>query len=224
MKILVLTKDKEFTPATKIAAGLREKGHQVSVHYDNLSTVIGDFDLGISCHYRHIIKQKELDSFRYGVINIHPSLLPYGRGSDPVIWSMLNGLPTGMTIHWIDEGVDTGNILFQMHIARKGMETAEELYERIVNYYDSAFSAFWSGFSMQLEGGWTPKGAKQELLDSPLFVAKHRKDLERVGNLTGSKELMILLALSHSKYNNMYATDENGTKYNITVTIKETER
>ncbi|MFL6054979.1 MAG: methionyl-tRNA formyltransferase [Actinoallomurus sp.] len=51
---------------------------------------------------------------RLGVINIHPSLLPKYRGPLPVQWAVRNGDPEiGVTIHWMDEDLDTGNILVQ---------------------------------------------------------------------------------------------------------------
>jgi methionyl-tRNA formyltransferase len=51
---------------------------------------------------------------RYGCVNVHPSLLPRWRGVDPVFWTLRSGDPeTGITIHLMDEGFDTGPILVQ---------------------------------------------------------------------------------------------------------------
>lgn len=51
---------------------------------------------------------------RLGAVNIHPSLLPRYRGPAPVLWAIRNGDPViGVTVHRIDEGVDTGPILAQ---------------------------------------------------------------------------------------------------------------
>lgn len=46
-----------------------------------------------------------------GVLNAHPGLLPHYRGVDVVAWAALNGDPVGVTVHFVDEGVDTGGIL-----------------------------------------------------------------------------------------------------------------
>ncbi len=46
-------------------------------------------------------------------INMHISLLPYNRGTDPNFWSWLDGTPKGVTIHWMDDGIDTGPIAVQ---------------------------------------------------------------------------------------------------------------
>ena len=46
-------------------------------------------------------------------MNLHISLLPWNRGADPNLWSFLKDTPKGITIHYIDSGVDTGDILLQ---------------------------------------------------------------------------------------------------------------
>lgn len=193
--------------------------------YDKLFPVdvLGElqYDIGISCHYRHIIRRDELDCFKYGVINIHPSMLPYGRGSDPIIWSMIHNVPTGITCHWIDEGIDTGNILFQLEIPRNELETAQELYQRITGYYRYIFPVVWDELYQKLRKGIRPDGKKQKLRDSPFHAAHKRSDLKRLGDLTGSQDLRLLLAMTHSKHNNLYAIDENGDRYNVIVRIEK---
>jgi methionyl-tRNA formyltransferase len=54
---------------------------------------------------------------RLGCLNVHPSLLPNNRGPDPLFWTFRHGeASTGITIHQMDEGLDTGAILLQEHI------------------------------------------------------------------------------------------------------------
>lgn len=50
---------------------------------------------------------------RYGFLNIHPSLLPAYRGPVPVFWQLRDGAETGVTVHYMDEGLDTGDIVAQ---------------------------------------------------------------------------------------------------------------
>ncbi|WP_281279723.1 formyltransferase family protein [Chitiniphilus eburneus] len=71
---------------------------------------------GVSYRYRHIIKKKEIDWFCGKLINLHIAVLPFGRGADPNIWSYLENTPKGVTIHIIDDGIDTGPILMQRHV------------------------------------------------------------------------------------------------------------
>ena len=64
--------------------------------------------------------------------NIHPSYLPFGRGRDPIIWTILNQWPAGATFHLIDEDIDTGPILYQEEIDWKLPITGIELYNRVL--------------------------------------------------------------------------------------------
>ena len=69
---------------------------------------------------------------RYGCINLHVSLLPKYRGSAPVQWSVLNGdAETGVSIMQMDEGLDTGDVLYCKKITIDPEETSGELFDRV---------------------------------------------------------------------------------------------
>jgi methionyl-tRNA formyltransferase len=71
-------------------------------------------DLGIVADFGIILPKKLLDIFPYGVINVHPSLLPKYRGATPVQTAILNGeIKTGITIIKVDEKMDHGPIIYQ---------------------------------------------------------------------------------------------------------------
>lgn len=73
-----------------------------------------DPDLGVSISFGQIFKSNIIHIPRKGIINLHASLLPNYRGLMPNFWVLLNGeKETGITIHYIDEGVDTGRIILQ---------------------------------------------------------------------------------------------------------------
>jgi methionyl-tRNA formyltransferase len=54
---------------------------------------------------------------RYGFLNIHPSLLPDYRGPTPVFWQLRDGAPAGVTVHYMDEGLDAGDIVAQASLS-----------------------------------------------------------------------------------------------------------
>lgn len=88
--------------------------------------------LVISYNYRHIIKKEIIDVLQGNIINLHISLLPWNRGSAPNIWSFIDDTPKGVTIHKMDEGLDTGDILFQKEICfNEEKETLKSSYERL---------------------------------------------------------------------------------------------
>jgi folate-dependent phosphoribosylglycinamide formyltransferase PurN len=74
-------------------------------------------DLIISIYLNQLIKRPLIDLPRCGVINIHPALLPRHRGLFPYFWVITGGeKETGVTIHWVDEKFDTGQLLLQEKI------------------------------------------------------------------------------------------------------------
>ncbi len=72
------------------------------------------FDLAISYTYRFIISQDIIDIFDGNIVNIHNSYLPWNRGADPNLWSIVDGTPRGVTLHYIDSGLDKGEIISQV--------------------------------------------------------------------------------------------------------------
>jgi methionyl-tRNA formyltransferase len=68
-----------------------------------------------------------------GTFNLHASLLPQYRGAAPINWVLINGEPeTGVTTFFIDEKIDTGNIIFSETIAIHPEETAGELHDKLM--------------------------------------------------------------------------------------------
>ena len=76
-----------------------------------------NIDLVISFNYRHILKKNILKKLKRPAINLHISYLPFNRGSHPNFWSFVENSPKGVTIHEIDEGLDTGPIIYQKKIS-----------------------------------------------------------------------------------------------------------
>lgn len=86
--------------------------------------------LVISYNYRHIIKPEIISALHGNIINLHISLLPWNRGSSPNIWSFIYDTPKGVTIHVLDEGLDTGDILLQKKLVfDEEKETLKSSYD-----------------------------------------------------------------------------------------------
>lgn len=89
-------------------------------------------DIMVTCAYGQILSKEILEIPKYGVINIHASLLPKYRGASPIQWSILNGdSKTGVTIMKTELGVDTGDIISQVETPILDSETAGELFDRL---------------------------------------------------------------------------------------------
>lgn len=82
--------------------------------------------------YMRLIGQTLLDEYPKQIINIHPSLLPSFPGIDAVDQAIAAGVKvTGVTIHFVDEGMDTGPIIAQRALEIKESETKEEIEKNI---------------------------------------------------------------------------------------------
>jgi methionyl-tRNA formyltransferase len=82
--------------------------------------------------YGQIIPQSIIDLPRFGILNVHASLLPKYRGAAPIQWAIANGETiTGVTIMQIDAGLDTGDMLLKAEVAISPDETAPELSSRL---------------------------------------------------------------------------------------------
>lgn len=91
-------------------------------------------DLMITCAFGQILSKEILDISKYGVFNIHASLLPKYRGASPVQEAILRGEEeTGISIMKTDEGIDTGDVVLQEKIKIFSDETAGELFNRLSN-------------------------------------------------------------------------------------------
>ena len=81
---------------------------------------IKDCQIGVLFSYGKIIPQNVIDVFEYGILNIHPSILPKYRGASPIISSLLNGdTRTGISIIKLTKDLDAGDILMQKVIEIK---------------------------------------------------------------------------------------------------------
>lgn len=82
--------------------------------------------------YGKIIPKEILEIPKYGCVNLHPSLLPQYRGSAPIQWAILNGdKETGVTTMYLDEGMDSGDIILQTKTLIDKDETSGELWDRL---------------------------------------------------------------------------------------------
>ncbi len=96
-----------------------------------------DSKYGILIDFGIIVSQKVIDSFDYGIINSHFSLLPHLRGADPITWSIANGdSQTGVSLMLIDKGMDTGQLLTQQAIDISPNDTSASLTEKLIGLSD----------------------------------------------------------------------------------------
>lgn len=112
-KIVGKDKTVSFSPVKKLAIEENIPVFQplrIRKDFEELKNL--DIDLIVTCAYGQIIPKEILDMPKYGCINVHASILPKYRGSAPIQWCLFNNDDvTGVTIMYMDEGMDTGDII-----------------------------------------------------------------------------------------------------------------
>lgn len=102
-------------------------------HTDKIIESTEGFELVVSYGYRHILKKNVINSSSAPIINLHISYLPWNRGAHPNFWSFFDSTPSGVSIHLIDEGVDTGPIIYQRYVNfTKNESSFSKTYKRLV--------------------------------------------------------------------------------------------
>lgn len=89
-------------------------------------------DFLFSCYYRHMLKKPLLKLPKKGALNLHGSFLPQYRGRVPVNWALVHGeTETGVTLHYMEEKADQGDIVAQKRVPITGEDTALTLFARV---------------------------------------------------------------------------------------------
>ena len=116
-------------------------------------------DFLVSYGYRYIINQSILNEFPLKAVNLHISFLPRSRGAHPNFWSIVEGSVTGVTIHLLDSGLDTGNILIQREVyIDKDFHTFATSYQLLCSEIERLFSRNWVYIRRSESCGWCQQG------------------------------------------------------------------
>jgi methionyl-tRNA formyltransferase len=90
-------------------------------------------DLGLSVAYDQILRRPVLETARLGFVNFHAGSLPYYRGRNVVNWAIINGeSEIGLTAHYMNEGIDTGDVVLQRALPIAWTDTYGDVLDRVV--------------------------------------------------------------------------------------------
>lgn len=129
-----------------LIAYIEQQGDEASLTEQSLyytSAVLDSTDFVISYGYRHVLGKRLVSRFRGRMINLHISLLPWNRGADANLWSFLDDTPKGVSIHYVDEGVDTGPLLAQRELRFRADETLRTSYNKLSAAMEGLFFDTW---------------------------------------------------------------------------------
>jgi len=147
------------------------------LNQDKVSRAIKNLQpaIGISVMFGYILRPQFLAIFPKGVINLHPAYLPYNRGAYPNVWSIVDGTPAGVTIHYIDAGVDTGDIILSCEVPIEAVDTGESLYHKLENALTRLFVEAWP----LIKSGKAPRIAQENKMATHHNVS----DVERIDRI-----------------------------------------
>jgi methionyl-tRNA formyltransferase len=175
-----------------------------------------NYDILFSLHCVQVFPKELIQ--KISCINIHPGFNPYNRGWYPHVFSIINGLPCGATIHEMDDQVDHGPIIAQKEIKIDLSDTSSTYYEKILAAEIELLNDHLENIINNKYSTVIPdKGNLNKISD---FI--HLCKLEPDQKDTFINHLNKLRALSHNDYLNAYITDSDGKKIYIKIEmIKE---
>ena len=136
-------------------------------------------DIGISAFFGCILKPEMIQIFPSGCINLHSAFLPYNGGWHTNVWPIIDGTPAGVTVHYIDPGVDTGDIIAQRRIPIEPTDTGGSLHEKITRDQVELFKEIWP-LLREGKNSRTPQDLSKATLHRKAEVAEiSRIDLDR---------------------------------------------
>lgn len=175
-------------------------------------------DLVVSCGYRHIVPDGILEVPEMGCLNLHPAYLPYNRGANPNVWSIIEDTPAGVTLHYMDSGVDTGDIVARREVKTDFSDTGKDLHHRLEDAQVELFKNIWS----KVAAGDLSLTKQEENAGT-----YHKTDdFESICELDGDEEIRIkdlldrLRALTFPPYDNA-RIDVDGETYYIDIDIRQ---
>ena len=162
---------------------LIEIGEEVFVYSEKLCVEMIKFlnpKIVVSYNYEHLISREVLKFLpKNRFINLHISLLPWNRGAHPNVWSFIDDTPKGVSIHIIDEGIDTGDILIQREIRiDESKHTLKTSYEFLHKEIQQLFKDNW-----EMIKNFELQPIPQERGGS----IHYKKDFEKIKHLLGKE-------------------------------------
>jgi phosphoribosylglycinamide formyltransferase-1 len=152
-----LQKAKEFGYPVHVVPhkGMERRAHELEVEK---AIDAADPALIILAGYMRILTEEFIRKYKHRILNIHPALLPSFPGVHAQKQAWEYGVKlSGCTVHFVDEGVDTGPVILQKVVPVHDADTVEDLEARILEQEHQAYS---EAIDLVLRGGWRIEGRR----------------------------------------------------------------
>lgn len=173
-------------------------------------------DIGFLIWWPKIVKKPLIDLPTNGFINTHPSLLPFCRGKHYNFWTLVEAVPYGVSLHFINEGVDSGNIVAQKEITYTWEDNGKTLYEKALSHTVNLFQESYPNIR-----NFNINATEQDLSRGSFHLAKELEpasfiDLDK---LYKARDLLNLLrARTFPGHPGCYFSDD-GEDYEVRISI-----
>lgn len=184
----------------------------------NAKYIFNGVDIIFLAWWPNIVPKFIIEAPRIGVVNFHPSLLPFNRGKHYNFWTLVEDTPFGVTLHFADDGIDSGDIIFQEIIPKDWEDTGETLY---IKAKDTIISLFKKRYLDIIEGRYTRRKQHTQLGSlhySNQMDIRSRLYLDKSYNL---RDLLNLLRARTFKGNPACSFIDEDRKFEVRISISE---
>ena len=143
-------------------------------------------ELVVSSGFEHIVPKQIIQIPEKGIINLHPSYLPHNRGAHPYIWPLIEDTPAGVSLHFMNEGIDEGPVIARKKVEKRPDDDAESLRDHLMKKQVEIFKDNWD--KILREEAW------EQNLEEGSFHLK--SDLDEISNLDLEKEMTLREAIN----------------------------
>lgn len=137
-------------------------------------------EIVVSSGFKHIVPEKIIEVPDKGIVNLHPSYLPYNKGAHPYIWPLIEGTPAGVSIHFMNQNLDEGPLIARKMVEKRPDDDAKSLRNRLMQEQAKLFKHNWDKI---LRGE-----SRQQPGDGSIHF---KKDLDDVSNLGLDKKMAV---------------------------------
>jgi methionyl-tRNA formyltransferase len=186
---------------------------------ETLAEIVGgDVHLGLLAWWPKIVRKPLLNAPRLGFVNTHPSLLPYNRGKHYNFWALVEQVPFGVTLHKINEGIDTGDIVAQTRIDYDWCDTGETLYKKA---QVAMVRLFRETYPLLRTGEYELK--PQDIQDGSFHRASELEHASKINlnELYTARDLLNLLRARTFAGHPGCWFEQDGSRYEVSITINK---
>lgn len=145
MRVMYYT-NKDITDWDLIPSIIKSTGDEVMLYVEKPTLELiksNEIDFIVSDRSRYLITQDIIDYLPKKIVNLHPSFLPWNKGYYPNYWSIKNDTPHGVTLHYINAGIDSGDIIAQTRLSYTMDDTLGTTYNRCRRFMVELFRLYW---------------------------------------------------------------------------------